>query len=52
MKRQINKFPRLEQRGILSPLKNPKDGDEIFSETSVLSGAARYKVPNTSLKGG
>jgi hypothetical protein len=26
-------------------LRNPEDGSDMFSETSVLTGATRYKVP-------
>jgi hypothetical protein len=33
-------------------LRNPEDGGDIFSETSVLTTASRYEVPEDIYQGG
>jgi hypothetical protein len=45
MERVINSDSTVTQLWNPVTLRNPKDGGSMFFETSVLTGATRYKVP-------
>jgi hypothetical protein len=49
MDRPINSDSKLTQLWDPITLRNPEDGGDIFFETSFLTRATRYKVPEDSI---